>query len=300
VEASPPPFFKRGPSPLARLLAFGLLSLALMMLDARHRYLEPLRQAVSVVVYPLQQIAAAPIAISARIGDFFTTSSQLRDENARLARAQLESAASLHELAALRTENAELRSLLGARQKLAGTSLLAEVLYGARDPFAQKIILDRGSSHDVRPGLPVIDERGVIGQVTRVYPFVAEVTLVTDKDQAVPVRNERSGLRAVVFGNGRDGSLDLRFMPVNADIQTGDLLVTSGIDGTYPAGLPVARVVNIERNAAQAFARITCVPLAGVQSRGHVLVLTAAVGQPERPPEPQPESRQRKGRGSAK
>jgi rod shape-determining protein MreC len=299
VQATPPPFFKRGPSPFVRLLVFGLLALALIALDARYRYLEPVRQAVSIVVYPLQQIAAAPVAVATRIGEFFVTSSKLRDENVRLARDKLENAAATHELAALRSENAELRGLLGARQTLASTAVTAEVLYGARDPFAQKIIVDRGSTNEVKAGLPVVDELGVIGQVTRVYPFVSEVTLITDKDHAVPVRNVRSGLRAIVFGNGRDGSLDLRFMPVNADIQTGDLLVTSGIDGTYPAGLPVARVVNIERNAALAFARITCAPLAGVQSRDHVLVLTSVREQPQRPADAEPEPKRRKGRKGA-
>jgi rod shape-determining protein MreC len=121
--------------------------------------------------------------------------------------------------------------------------------------------------------------------VTRVYPFVAEVTQINDKDQAVPIQNVRSGLRAIVFGNGKDGTLDLRFMPANADVQIGDVLVTSGIDGVYPPGLPVARVTSIDRNAALAFARITCEPMGGVDRRGHVLVLTSKRELPERPVE---------------
>ena len=134
-----------------------------------------------------------------------------------------------------------------------------------------------------------IDSAGVIGQVTRTYPFLAEVTQITDRNQAVPVQNLRSGLRAIVFGNGREGTLDLRFMPVNADVQVGDTLVTSGIDGVYPAGLPVAKIVDIERNATMAFARITCEPLSGVDRRSHVLVLNSMRELPERPadtPEP--------------
>jgi len=299
MEATPPPFFKRGPSPLFRLFVFGFLALALIVLDARLRYLEPLRQIVSVLVYPLQVIASAPVAVAGRIGGFFVTQSALRGENTRLQRENLQGAAALQMLDALKSENAELRGLLSARGRIDQTSIAAEILYGARDPFSQKIVLDRGLTDDVRAGIPVIDELGVIGQVTRVYPFISEVTLITDRNQAVPVRNLRSGLNAIVFGNGRDGTLDLRFMPVNADIQTGDTLVTSGIDGTYPPGLPVARVANIERNASAAFARITCMPLAGVSRRSHVLVLTGARALPDMPQEQEPAPKRKKPRRGA-
>jgi len=300
VEASPPPFFKRGPSPLFRLVVFALAAIVLMALDARHRYLEPVRAAVSVALHPLQMIAAAPIAVAARIGEFFVTSEALRERNERLARAQVEAAGSVQRLAALEAENAELRGLLDARSRHGHGSVLAEVIYGARDPFAQQVVVDRGSTDKVEGGLAVVDETGVLGQVTRVYPFVAEVTLVTDKNQAVPVKVLRTGLRAIVFGNGRDATLELRFMPVNADIQTGDMLVTSGIDGTYPPGLPVATVTHIERSASLAFARIVCTPLAGVNRRGHVLILTDRRAVPERPQETEPERKQRKGRKGAR
>lgn len=288
MEASPPPFFKRGPSPAFRLAVFALLAIALMVLDARMRYLEPMRQTLSVVLHPLQQIAAAPGAVLGRIGDYFDSQSALRQENADLRTAALKQSAALQELDALRRENAELRGLLDARAKVTPSSIMAEVLYGARDPFSRKFIIDKGMTADVQPGVAVVDAEGVVGQVTRVYPFVAEVTQITDKDQAVPVQNLRSGLRAIVFGNGRDGTLDLRFMPVNADVQTGDVLVTSGIDGVYPPGLPVARVTEIDRNAALAFARITCAPLGGVDRRSHVLVLTAKRDLPERPEDENP------------
>jgi rod shape-determining protein MreC len=176
---------------------------------------------------------------------------------------------------------------------------MAEVLYGARDPFSRKLVLDKGLTDDIQAGAAVLDEAGVIGQVTRAYPFLSEVTLITDKNQAVPIQNLRSGLRAIVFGNGREGTLDLRFMPVNADIQVGDTLVSSGIDGVYPAGLPVARVANIERDAALAFARITCTPLGGVDKRGHVLILTVKRELPERPGEPEEPAKRKKPRRGA-
>jgi rod shape-determining protein MreC len=202
----------------------------------------------------------------------------------------------VQDLEALKRENAELRGLLQAKTRLQQTSVMAEVLYSARDPFSRKLVLDKGLTDDVQPGAAVVDDAGVIGQVTRVYPFLAEVTLITDKNQAVPVQNVRSGLRAIVFGNGREGTLDLRFMPVSVDIQVGDALVTSGIDGTYPAGLPVARVSTIERNAALAFARITCTPIGGADKRGHVLLLTARRELPERPSDPEPTEKRKKSR----
>jgi rod shape-determining protein MreC len=297
MEATPPPFFKRGPSPAFRLGVFALLSIGLMVLDARFQYLQPARDAVSVVLYPLQTIASAPVRLVAQVVDFFRSQRELRAAHERLRSEALAHALELAELQTMRRENAELRALLDARSRTAPTPVMAEVLYSARDPFSRKLVVGKGRSDDVRAGAAVIDERGVVGQVTRVYPFLAEVTQITDKNQAVPVQNLRSGLRAIVFGNGREGTLDLRFMPINADIQVGDTLVTSGIDGVYPPGLPVAKVVDIERNAALPFARITCEPLSGVDQRRHVLLLRSELDSPERPAEaPEPAVKAKKNR----
>lgn len=284
MEHSPPPFFKTGPTALVRLLIFSLLSLTLLVADARFKYLATLRQIAAAIVYPLERLANAPVNAAARVADFFVTQAALKAENARLKERELASATALQQFQALSSENAQLRELLAARERLPGRATAAEVLYAARDPFSRKVIIDKGLQDSIRPGQPVVDNIGVIGQVTRVYPWTSEVTLITDKDQAVPVQNLRSGLRGVVFGVGHDGTLDLRFMPVNADIRTGDRLVTSGIDGTYPPGLPVAEVVNIERNAADMFARIAGKPVAGVASHLHVLVLNWERKAPERPP----------------
>ena len=294
MEHSPPPFFRTGPTPLARLLIFSTLSLAFLVADVRFDYLSALRQVVAVVVYPLQRIASAPGSIARRIGDFFVTNVSLREENARLARENFGNEALLLQLKALRAENAQLRNLLAARERLDVELLTAEVLYAARDPFSRKVVLDRGALQEVRPGQPVVDDRGLVGQVTRVYPWLAEVTLVTDKGQFVPVQNLRNGLRAVLGGTGSDGTLELRFVPLNADFQNGDELVTSGIDGVYPAGLPVARVTNVERSAEQVFARITCVPLGGVANYSHVLIVDAKRNVPPRPADERKSPRVRK------
>jgi rod shape-determining protein MreC len=299
MEHSPPPFFKTGPTPLARLLIFSSLSLAFLLADARFNYLVTLRQVAAVVVYPFQRIAAAPAHIAQRAAEFFVTHGALREDNARLARENFENAVALQQLEALRAENTHLRELHGARDRPDVEFIAAEILYAARDPFARKIVVDRGSRHDVSAGQPVVDHRGVLGQVTRVYPWLAEITLVTDKGQFVPVQNVRNGLRAVLAGTGSDGALELRFIPLNADFQTGDRLVTSGIDGVYPPGLPVAQITNVERSAAQLFARITCAPLAGVANHAHVLLVSSKREIPPRPAaEPEKSPRSRKGKKS--
>ncbi|MDB5867594.1 MAG: Cell shape-determining protein MreC [Betaproteobacteria bacterium] len=285
MEHQPPPFFRTGPSPLARLLIFSTLALALIVADARMKYLDTLRQVASVIIYPLQRIAGAPASIAQRASEFFTSSSALRTENARLAQETLNTAARLQQLAALATENEHLRKLVGTRARVPARTTLAEILYAARDPFSRKIVIDQGSQNDVQPGQPIIDGNGVVGQVTRVYPWLSEVTLITDKGHLVPVLNPRNGLRAVLAGTGNDGALELKFVPLNAEFENGDQLVTSGIDGVYPAGLPVAQVVNVERNAAFLFARIVCKPLAGVNNHKQVLVVHADSSVPERPPE---------------
>ena len=296
MEHSPPPFFKTGPTALARLLIFSALSLAFLVADVRFNYLASLRQVAAVILYPLQRIAAAPAGIVQRIGDFFVTHGSLRADNERLARENFENGALLQQLKALEAENAQLRNLLAARERLPVTLRVAEVLYAARDPFSRKVIIDRGSQNDVRPGQPVVDNRGVVGQVTRVYPWLSEVTLVTDKGQFVPVQNVRNGLRAVLGGTGGDGTLELRFVPLQADYQNGDELVTSGIDGVYPPGLPVAQVTQVERSATQLFARITCTPLGGVANYNQVLVVSSDRSFPPRPVESQKAPRPKKAR----
>jgi rod shape-determining protein MreC len=287
MEYATPPFFKRGPSLLTRFAFFSLLSISLLVADARFGYLRVLQQAVGVVIYPLQRLATLPGALAGRVGEFFVTHARLERENEQLKRQNLLHAAALQNHQAVAAENQHLRQILGLRERFPRQAIGAEIVYAPRDPFTRRVVVDRGSQHGVEAGQAVVDHIGVVGQVTRVFPWLSEVTLVTDKEQAVPIQVLRSGLRGVTFGIGYDGALELRFMPVNADIQNGDVLVTSGIDGTYPAGLPVAVVSNIERNAAYAFARITCTPAAAVGGFGQVLILSADDGFPTRPPAPE-------------
>jgi rod shape-determining protein MreC len=298
MEHSPPPFFKHGPTPLVRLLLCSLLSAALLISDARYQYLDGMRRVVAIVAYPLQRAAAAPAAMLRGVGEFFVTQSALRNEVARLSEQHLQDGAILQNYRALAAENAHLRELLTMRQRFPVSTVVAEVLYSGLDPFTRKILVDKGSQDDIKAGRSVIDQIGVVGQVTRVYPWLAEVTLITDKAQAVPVQNLRNGLRAVLGGTGSDGQLELKFIPLNADFQNGDELVTSGIDGIYPPGLPVAVVSNVERNAAYLFARITGKPVAGVSSHGQVLILNWDIKVPERPAEEEKPPRRKKSRRS--
>ena len=289
MEYAPPPFFKQGPSALARLAMFAALSVALLVVDARFRVLENVRMGVAVVLYPLQRVARAPWEALTGASGYFGRQQSLMAENIRLERDRLEASKSLLRAAQLESENANLRSLMAMRARLKVVSVAAEMLYDARDPFTRKVVIDRGTKHAIRPGQVVVDAAGVMGQVTRAFPLIAEVSLLTDRDQAIPVQVVRNGLRAIAYGtpSGAEGSaMELRFLAANADVQQGDLLVTSGIDGTYPAGLPVASVLRIEREAGYAFARIICKPAAGTDRFGQVLVLQAeALVAPPPPPE---------------
>jgi rod shape-determining protein MreC len=297
MEYSPPPFFNRGPAPVVRLLLCVILSSSLLISDAKYQYLDNLRKVVAVIIYPLQRLASTPFAVLDRIGEFFVTQSAQRDENTRLRSLNLQNAAMLQKFNALQAENAHLRELLSIRQRHTESAIAAEILYTGRDPFTRKVIINKGEQHGVKAGQPVIDQIGIVGQVTRVYPWLAEVTLITDQGQAVPVLNVRNGLRAVLGGTGTDGQLELKFIPLNADFQNNDQLVTSGIDGVYPPGLPVAAVSAVERNAAYLFARITCKPLAGVANHGQLLVLSLENTAPPRPVEEEKPAPGRKRKG---
>ncbi len=297
ISVEPPPFFHRGPSPFARLAFFGLLSLALLFADTRYRYVENVRQAVATVLYPLQRVLQLPGEAVSYVATYFSSQRALILDNTALKERLLAEAPSLQGYGALEQENARLRTLLGVGARFHGAATAAEVLYSGRDPFSQKLFVDKGESAGVQPGQAVIDETGVVGQVTRVFPSMAEVTLVTDKDHAVPVKVERSGVRSVMYGAGSGRLPELRFLSPNAEIQTGDRLVTSGIDGTYPAGLAVAQIVSVERETGQMFARVTCRPLAGVEKSPHVLVLGQASVAPLRPEEPSESDAPRRGRG---
>jgi rod shape-determining protein MreC len=286
LDRTPPPFFKQGPSALSKLMFFSALALFLMVADMRFRVTQPIRAALATALYPVQWLALQPVRAVQNGGGYFTALSQAKisEEDARKKLALQSLRAGQVEQLAL--ENTRLRKLLDLREQKAITGLAAEVLYDAPDPYTRKIIIDKGLAHGVALGSPVVDESGVLGQVTRVHPLVSEVTLVIDRELAIPVLNTRTGARSVAYGepSASGGGLELRFMGSNSDVQQGDLLTTSGVDGVYPPGLPVAKIEKIERRAESAFARIFCTPQAQVGAAVHVMVIEPVSGQiPQRP-----------------
>ncbi|HEU0282333.1 MAG TPA: rod shape-determining protein MreC [Gallionella sp.] len=276
-------FFNRGPRPAVRLVFFVVLSLLLLFVDARYRYLESTRSTLSILVSPIQRLATLPGLLWQQAGNFFTTQSNLVEDNKLLHQQHERDAAQLLQLQALQQENQQLRNLLALPQRGELTVQPAEIVYAERDVFKRKVLVDKGANANVQIGQVVMDDTGIIGQITRVYPWLSEVTLITEKDHAVPVQVLRNGLRTIVFGAGDTSQMSLRYMPISSDIQNDDLLVTSGIDGIYPPGIPVAKVVKIERDAAYPFARVTCLPVAGVDKHRHLLILYGLPKLPERP-----------------
>jgi rod shape-determining protein MreC len=244
-----------------------------MALDSRFKYLGGVREIFSVIVYPLQKLAHVPVSMYDAASELFQHS-EIAEENAHLKQQHLVDKGQLLRLRALEAENNQLRKLLNATQRIKNKATVAEILRVPHDPFNRKVLLDKGSMSGIEAGQAVVDDIGVVGQVTRNYPLTSEVTLLTDRDHSVPVQVVRNGLRSIISGTGREGVLELRYMAINTDIQEGDMLVTSGIDGVYPPGLPVAVVSQIDRNPNYIFARITCTPASGVNQNRQLLILS--------------------------
>ena len=286
LDRSPPPFFKQGPSAFTRLMFFSALAIFLMVADTRWKVTQPLRAVVATMLQPVQSVLLAPQAWWADAGHYMSGLESARVDQRQAQKKAAAQAERVMRVDQLERENARLRELLALRPRVNVQSQAAEVLYDAPDPFTRKVVIDQGSSHGVILGSPVIDDAGVLGQVTRVYPLTSEVTLVTDKDAAVPVVNSRTRQRGVAYGTPQVLGMELRFMAGNADVQVGDELQTSGLDGVYPAGLPVAKVGRVDRRADSAFARIVLTPKSQPDNSRHVLLLHPVADQlPDRPSE---------------
>jgi rod shape-determining protein MreC len=292
LGSPPPAFFKQGPSAVSKLLLFSALSVLLMVADVRFGVTQPLRAALSVVLYPVQWLALRPEALAELGGRYFEARDTAQAAERNLRQQLLLQAQRSGQVDQLTLENNQLRELLALRERLTTTGIAAEVLYDAADPYTRKLILDRGLMHGIKIASPVMDAQGILGQVTRVLPLVSEVTLVIDREHSIPVLNTRTGARGVAYGEaGGAPLLELRFMATNADIEVGDMLSTSGVDGIYPAGVLVAKVTKVERRAETTFARILCEPVGRVQGARHVMVLEPVNTQmPARPQidKPQP------------
>jgi rod shape-determining protein MreC len=272
--------FTRAAGPAARLAMWSVLAITLVVLDARFNAMGWLRAGVVAVFYPAQLAVRAPFELASDVSGFLVRHRTLQNENEALRQANQRADAQLAGLNALRADNEELRRLVVLRQMNGFDSVAAEILSTPRDPFSQRVILDKGANTGIRAGQPVVDGMGLVGQVTRAYAFSSEVTLVTDRSQAVPVQIQRTGQRVLVFGGG--SSMEVRYLPTHTDIRQGDILVTSGIDRVYPPGLVVARVTRVQRPSEDPYARVSCLPMAGVD-RSRVLMVLAAQEAPGKP-----------------
>ena len=286
LDRSPPPFFKQGPSALSKLMFFSALSLFLMVADVRFSITQPIRAVLATALYPVQWLALQPVRAVRGSSAYLAGLDQANSSSEQAAKKLALQSLRAGQVEQLLIENDRLRKVLGLREQLAASVMAAEVLYDAADPYTRKIIIDKGLLQKVELGSPVLDESGVLGQITRVHPLVSEVTLVIDRELAIPVLNVRTGARSVAYGDpSASGSgMELRFMGSNSDVKEGDLLTTSGVDGVYPPGLPVAKISKIERRAESAFAKIYCTPQALVTAARHVIVVKPVSTQiPPRP-----------------
>lgn len=275
VDRSPPPFFKQGPSALSKLLVLSALAVLLMVVDGRRQWAAPLRATIAAVLQPVQWLAVQPVRLTQWAGHYVGSLDEAQRDAAEARSELVRQAQRAGIVEHLAQENRELRVLLGMRERLPSGARGAEILFESPDPYSRKVVIDQGQAQGIQPGSPVMDGYGVMGQVTRVYPTTAEVTLLIDPQQAIPVINTRTGQRSLAFGmqGAGEGRLELRFESVNSEAEPGDILTTSGVDGIYPPGLPVARVLQVSALGGSGFSRIECTPLARMRNTLHVLVV---------------------------
>ncbi len=272
------PLYFRRPSALVRLVVVGIVSIALMTADHKGRHLEFLRSALSTIVYPLQYAVDLPIQIGTWMAETVTFRSELLEQNYRLRRENLRIHSRLEKFAELEAENRRLRSLLDSSIKVGDKVLIAELLSVDMDPFARRIVLNKGTRDGVFPGQSLIDSNGVMGQVVQAGPFSSNALLITDPSHALPVQVHRSGYRAVAVGIGPQNLLELLHIPNNADLRVGDLLVTSGLGGRFPSGYPVGHIISVERDRGRPFASVKVEPTARLERNREVLLVWPAQG----------------------
>ncbi|MBS0445258.1 MAG: rod shape-determining protein MreC [Proteobacteria bacterium] len=291
IDRTPPPFFRQGPSALTKLTLFSALAILLMAADTRFALTQPLRAGLAMVLHYPERALLVPVELWQSASDYALGLQHAQADEADAKRTLARQSERALRVDQLELENARLRALLELRPRLTVRSHAAQVLYEAPDVYSRKVVIDRGVTDGIALGSPVVNESGVLGQVTRIYPLSAEVTLLVDKDAAIPVLNTRTQARGAAFGSAAlpGGGMELRFMAGNADVQVGDVLTTSGVDGVYPPGLPVAKVVSVDRKLEAGFARITLAPSSSPDGVRDVLVLDPLGQQMPARPEPPPD-----------
>jgi len=266
--------FRRGPTAEFRLCVLAVIALALIVVDARWREaLDPARKVVAVALYPFQRLVLAPRDAVDTANNWLDAASLARSEKAALQQQRIELAQISTHAAQLSAENRLLRRLLNISEMVSQPAVAVEVLYEPPNAFARHLVFNKGSSSGIQPGMPVIDEGGVVGQIVRVTPFTAEAALLTDDNVSIPAQVLRNGLRVIVFGSGVSGKVVVRYLTGDSDIVPGDSLITSGVGGLFPAGLLIAKVDSIERDAASGFGIAVASPMSHPERYRHFLVL---------------------------
>lgn len=273
MQYSAPPLFKQGIPALAKLIACLVISMILMMLDFQIKSLDFIRNQANAVLRPFEQLMLMPSSMISGGSDYLSSRSTLEKENEVLKSRQAELSLLANQSALLAVENQNLRSLLDLQKKVTFKTIPAEILFNPPNPISQRVVINRGENQGLRLGSPIANDMGILGQVVRLYANSAEVSLLEDRDFAVPVLVARNGLRAAVVGSGRGQLLQLRYLPVASDLEVGDILLTSGVDGVYPPGFAVAVITKIERNLDQNSANVFCSPIAEVNRHLQALAL---------------------------
>lgn len=275
-------------SPASKLILLSIVSIVLMMLDNRHAVVQQARSQMATILHPLQWLANKPVDAFQNVSTFWQDRTRLMEENSRLKNENIRLQMESNQYQAQARELAELKTLHGLQEQGVQITVVAQVISNSKDPLADKLIIDKGSRDGVKAGDPVLDQFGLIGQITQVQPFSAELTLVTDKRFTIPVMVVRTGVRSLLYGTGN--RLDLRYFPTDADLQAGDILITSGLDSVYPAGIPVAKIESVQRASGTPYYRTTLLPLAAVNSSKYLMVLPQNQTMPSENSTPTPKT----------
>ncbi|GAA6133893.1 hypothetical protein NBRC116188_06820 [Oceaniserpentilla sp. 4NH20-0058] len=271
--------FSSGQSYNARMLLAVMLSVTLMLAD---KYLEPvhhLRSTLGYLITPVQWVSGIPGQLGMWAEKSAVSRASLQEENDRLRNESLVLKQKVQQMVSMRAENNRLRELLNASELLDDKVQVAELIGVDPDPYTHHIIINKGAKHGVFVGQPILDDQGLMGQVIEVLPFTSRVLLLADSNHAIPVLVNRNGIRAIAVGSGRLDELALIYVPDTADIQEGDLLVSSGLGSRYPRGYPVGVITKVEHDPGEPFAIVSAKPEAHLDRSRYVLLVFSKESQ---------------------
>jgi len=249
------------------------LSAVLMVMDHKYRNLETVRATLSMVIYPIQMLVEVPSTVSDWFSESLATRRHLQEENDSLRTKLFMQKVQMQKLSALEAENIRLRELLDSSFEVGEKVLIAELLSVNLDPYQHQILINKGQLDGIYPGQPLLDADGVFGQIVHAGPYTSTAVLITDTSHAIPIQVNRNGLRTIALGSGTINRLDLPYIPNNADVKAGDLLVTSGLGGHFPPGYPVAVVSAVQHDPGRTFSRVAATPLAHLNRSREVLLV---------------------------